>query len=113
MENDLQAIVAQTETILESVSSRSDWEQAKASISGPNGALTQIAKNIGSLAKEDRPTFGQALNQAKKRVEALFKTSLQSIEEQADLQEAGCETPRQSAVQLARTEPVWRDASMR
>ena len=55
MENDLQAIVAQTETILESVSSRSDWEQAKASISGPNGALTQIAKNIGSLAKEDRP----------------------------------------------------------
>ena len=89
VENDLQAIVAQTETILESVSSRSDWEQAKASISGPNGALTQIAKNIGSLAKEDRPTFGQALNQAKNVSRHSSKTSLQSIEEQADLQALG------------------------
>ena len=89
MENDLQAIVAQTETILESVNSRSEWEQAKASISGPNGVLTQAAKNMGSLAKEDRPAFGQALNQAKQRIEELFKNSLEGIEEQADLRSLG------------------------
>ena len=89
MENDLQAIVAQTETILESVNSRSEWEQAKASISGPNGVLTQAAKNMGFLAKEDRPAFGQALNQAKQRIEELFKNSLEGIEEQADLRSLG------------------------
>ena len=89
MENDLQAIVAQTVTILESVNSRSEWEQAKASISGPNGVLTQAAKNMGSLAKEDRPAFGQALNQAKQRIEELFKNSLEGIEEQADLRSLG------------------------
>ena len=79
MENDLQAIVAQAETILKTVSSRADWEQAKATILGPNGSLTQAAKGIGQLTKEERPAFGQALNQAKKKVEGFFKTSNVSI----------------------------------
>ncbi len=89
MENDLQAIVAQAETILKTVSSRADWEQAKATILGPNGSLTQAAKGIGQLTKEERPAFGQALNQAKKKVEGFFKTSNESIEAQADLASLG------------------------
>ena len=89
MENDLQAIVTQTAAILTSVSSRADWEQAKATILGPNGNLTQVAKSIGKLAKEDRPAFGQALNRAKKSVESLFQASLESIEAQADLASLG------------------------
>ena len=89
MENDLQAIVAQAETILKTVSSRADWEQAKATILGPNGSLTRAAKGIGQLTKEERPAFGQALNQAKKKVEGFFKTSNESIEAQADLASLG------------------------
>ena len=89
MENDLQAIVAQAETILKTVSSRADWEQAKATILGPNGSLTRAAKGIGQLNKEERPAFGQALNQAKKKVEGFFKTSNESIEAQADLASLG------------------------
>jgi phenylalanyl-tRNA synthetase alpha chain len=89
VENDLQAIVAQAETILKTVSSRADWEQAKATILGPNGSLTQAAKGIGQLTKEERPAFGQALNQAKKKVEGFFKTSNESIEAQADLASLG------------------------
>jgi len=89
VENDLQAIVAQAETILKTVSSRADWEQAKATILGPNGSLTRAAKGIGQLTKEERPAFGQALNQAKKKVEGFFKTSNESIEAQADLASLG------------------------
>ena len=63
-----QAIVAETETRISNLSSRSDWEQAKAVILGPNGNLTKAAKQIGNLSKEERPAFGQAINQTKKKL---------------------------------------------
>ncbi len=85
MENDLQAIVSQAEASQASISNRSDWDQAKAVILGPNGSLTQASKLIGKLPREEKPAFGQALNRAKKQVEALFATTLSRIEEQADL----------------------------
>lgn len=85
MENDLQAIVSQAEASQANISNRSDWDQAKALILGPKGSLTQASKLIGKLPREEKPAFGQALNQAKKQVEALFATSLSRIEEQADL----------------------------
>ena len=85
MENDLQAIVSQAEASQANISNRSDWDQAKAVILGPKGSLTQASKLIGKLPREEKPAFGQALNQAKKQVEALFATSLSRIEEQADL----------------------------
>ena len=89
MENDLQAIVSEAENNLRSVSNRAEWEQVKASILGPNGSLTQAAKGIGKLPKEEKPAFGQALNQAKKKIEALFGTLLSELEEKADLQSLG------------------------
>ena len=89
VENDLQAIVIQSETILSKATTRAEWEQGKASILGPNGSLTRIAKDIGKLPKEDRPAFGQALNQTKKQVESLFKISIDSIEAKADLSTLG------------------------
>lgn len=91
MEQDLQAIVVETVRKLEAVTNRSDWDNLKATILGPNGNLTQIAKGIGSLAKEDRPAFGQALNRAKKEIESGFKNSLSSIEGKADLLALGDE----------------------
>lgn len=89
MENDLQAIVSQAEASQANISNRSDWDQAKAVILGPKGSLTQASKLIGKLPREEKPAFGQALNQAKKQVEALFATSLSRIEEQADLNALG------------------------
>lgn len=89
MENNLQAIVVQAETVLKSISSRSDWELAKADILGPNGSLTQIAKGIGKLPKEDRPAFGQSLNLAKRSIETLFQSALTELEERADLASLG------------------------
>ncbi len=65
MENDLQAIVVQAETIIARVASQSDWEQAKASILGPNGSLTQAAKGIGKLSKEERDMLISAVENNK------------------------------------------------
>ena len=91
MEQDLQAIVVETVRKLEAVTNRSDWDNLKATVLGPNGNLTQIAKGIGNLAKEDRPAFGQALNRAKKEIESGFKDSLSLIEGKADLLALGDE----------------------
>ena len=89
MEKDLQAIVAQAEASLQSIASRADWEQAKASVLGPNGGLTQAAKGIADLPKEEKPAFGQALNQAKGRIEELFGNALAALDERADLESLG------------------------
>lgn len=90
MENpDLQKIVADAESSLPDVSNKPQWEQTKATFLGPNGSLTQFAKRIGAVAKEDRPAFGKALNQAKGIVESLFQNRLTAIEEIEDLKALG------------------------
>ena len=91
MEKNLQAIVEEAAKNLDSVANRADWDNVKATILGPNGSLTQIAKGIGGIPKEDRPAFGQALNRTKKEIEEIFKSSLTSIEQKADLEALGSE----------------------
>ena len=91
MEKDLQAIVDEANHLLDSVSNRPEWDNAKALILGPNGKLTQLGKGIGQLTKEERPVFGQKLNHTKKQVENIFKSSLLVIEEKEDLESLGAE----------------------
>ena len=86
MENqDLQKIIADAEASITDVSNKPQWEQVKATFLGPNGSLTQFAKGIATVPKEDRPSFGKSLNQAKGQVESLFQKSLIAIEELEDL----------------------------
>lgn len=91
MEKDLQAIVEDANSQLKTITSRSGWELVKATILGPNGSLTQMAKGIGKLPKEERPLFGQNLNRTKKELEKIFGSSLAKIEESADLKALGPE----------------------
>ena len=90
MENQhLQKIVADAGKFLAVVSSKPDWEQTKATFLGPNGCLTQLARGIGAVPKQERPAFGKALNQAKGEVEWLFQKRLSEIEEMEDLKSLG------------------------
>ena len=90
MENqDLQKIIADAEASITDVSNKPQWEQVKATFLGPNGSLTQFAKGIATVPKEDRPAFGKSLNQAKGKVESLFQKSLIAIEEFEDLKSLG------------------------
>ncbi|MFP6900678.1 MAG: phenylalanine--tRNA ligase subunit alpha [Opitutales bacterium] len=86
MQDQLQAILSETENALSAVEERAQLDQLKATVLGGNGSLTAVMKEIRSLSKEDRPAFGQAVNQVKTRLEELFRETLARIEVDADTQ---------------------------
>lgn len=81
MEEDLKKIVETAKQKVSAVTSRAGFEAFKAEITGPNGSLTRVMKNMGSVAKEDRPTFGKLINQAKQEVQSVYDSLLSGIEE--------------------------------
>lgn len=81
MEDDLKQIVESAKQKVTAVTSRAGFEAFKAEVTGPNGALTRVMKNMGSVAKEDRPVFGKLINQAKQEVQAIYDNVLAGIEE--------------------------------
>ena len=84
---DLQNIIADAEASIENVSDKPQWEQLKATL-GPNGSLTQFAKGIASVPKEDRPAFGKSLSKQRTSRIPLSK-GLIAIEELEDLKSLG------------------------
>ena len=89
MQEKLQAIVSETESALALVKDKPNLEQLKASVLGGNGSLTTLMKGIGSLPQEDRPAFGQIVNQTKTRLEDLFKEAVAALDAAADAQALG------------------------
>ena len=89
MEKNLQAILDNTQAKLDSLSTKPEWEILKATVLGPKGSLTLLAKGISTLPKEEKPAFGQALNRAKKKLEEMFQYSFSKIEEKSDLLSLG------------------------
>lgn len=81
MEEELKKIVETAKEKVSAVTSRATFEAIKAEISGPNGALTRIMKNMGSLPKEERPSFGKLVNQAKQQVQGFYNDVLAAIEQ--------------------------------
>ena len=84
MEDELSKIVESAKERIGAVSARPDFESVKAEITGPNGALTGVMKRMGSIPKEDRPSFGKLVNQAKQQVQGFYDEALAAIE-QAEL----------------------------
>lgn len=66
MESDaLAAISAATST--------ADLRRLHSQFLGKSGSIGSLMKELGSLAAEDRPAFGKAVNEAKGRVEAAYE----------------------------------------
>ena len=84
MEEQLQAILAETESALAAVEARFQLDQVKAFILGGNGKLTALMKGIASVAKEERPAFGQAVNKTKKQIENLLAQTASSLDNAED-----------------------------
>lgn len=80
MEEELKNIVETAKQKVAAVTSRAGFETIKAEITGPNGALTKVMKNMGSVPKEDRPTFGKMINQAKTQIQGFYDDALSKIE---------------------------------
>ena len=66
--DDLRTIEAEADRAIGGARSSSDLERAEVEYLGRNGRLTALLRGIGSLPAEEKPRFGQALNQAKARL---------------------------------------------
>lgn len=80
MKDILQAIQAEVESTVGTITARPAFEAFKATISGPNGKLTQAMKSMRDVPKEDKPAVGKLVNETKLRIEALYTEALARFE---------------------------------
>jgi len=84
MQDQLTALLAKAQTEFPALKTRPDFEAAKARYVGPNGELTALMKQMGTVPKEQRPAFGKLINETKTQLQALLDAALQRLE-QAEL----------------------------
>ena len=80
MQDLLSALLSKAQHELPQLKTRPDFESAKARFVGPNGELTALMKQMGSVSKEQRPALGKLINETKGQLQALLDVSLQRIE---------------------------------
>jgi phenylalanyl-tRNA synthetase alpha chain len=80
MHEQLSSLLAKASTELQSLRTRPELEAAKARYVGPNGELTAVMKQMGTVPKEQRPALGKVVNEHKGRLQALLDDALQRID---------------------------------
>jgi len=80
MQEQLSSILARAKAEFPSLRTRPEFEAAKARFVGPNGELTALMKQMGSVPKEQRPAFGKLINETKTQIQALLDATLQNID---------------------------------
>ena len=80
MQATLTALVAKAQTDLAALPNRPEFEAAKARLVGPNGELTALMKQMGTVPKEQRPAMGKLINETKARIQDLLDAALRRIE---------------------------------
>src|SRR3954467_5819360 len=79
MQDTLSALVTKATTELSALKTRADFEAAKARYVGPNGELTALMKQMGTVPKEQRPAMGKLINEAKGQLQAQLDGALSRI----------------------------------
>lgn len=80
MQEKLNGLAAKAQTDLAVLTSRPEFEAAKARLVGPHGELTALMKQMGAVPKEERPAVGKLINETKQRVQELLDAALSRIE---------------------------------
>lgn len=70
----LTKIMAQAKTDIEAASNATELDQVRITYLGKKGTLTERLKQLGKLSVEKRPQAGEAINDAKKMVQAAINT---------------------------------------
>ena len=81
MQEQLSTLLAKAASELQAIQTRPELEAAKARYVGPNGELTLVMKQMGSVAKELRPAMGRLVNDSKARLQALLDSRQRAIED--------------------------------
>lgn len=80
MEEQLAALVAQARQGVLAAADLNALEQLRVQYLGKKGELTDLLKGVSQLAVADRPKMGQAVNQAKRDLQALITTQTETLQ---------------------------------
>lgn len=78
----LQVILAAAKLAVEQAQDVKTLEQVRINYLGKSGQLTELLKQLGQIPAEQRPQFGQAVNQAKQELQSLIQSTEQSLQAQ-------------------------------
>src|ERR1700761_8761628 len=78
--NEIEPLKQSALTELKSAPDIATLEQAKGSYLGAQGRFTALMKQLGTLAKEERPAAGKLINQAKVELEAALALRRDELE---------------------------------
>ncbi|MCP3665682.1 MAG: phenylalanine--tRNA ligase subunit alpha [Gammaproteobacteria bacterium] len=89
---DLEQLVDQAKTAIDTVGSLADLDNARVLYLGKSGLLTAQLKLLGKLPKEERPQAGQAINKAKQALQARIEGRKSALEAEALRERLASET---------------------
>ncbi len=79
MQQDLDRLTQQALAAIDSATDPAALEQVRVQYLGKKGELTAQMKTLGGLPPEERPRAGQAINEAKERVQAALETRREAL----------------------------------
>jgi phenylalanyl-tRNA synthetase alpha chain len=78
--HNLQTIVAAAKSAIDQAQDVKALEQVRVTYLGKSGSLTELLKQLGQIPAEQRPQFGQAVNQAKQQLQALIEIQAERLQ---------------------------------
>ncbi len=72
VDNKIESLKASLEEALATVENQNELQQLKATYLGKKSELTQLMRHMKDLSNEEKPAFGQKINEAKQAFEALI-----------------------------------------
>jgi phenylalanyl-tRNA synthetase alpha chain len=86
MAEQLHQLEQEAQTALESVDGEDALAAWRSAYLGRKGRVTDAVKVLGTLPREERPAYGQRLNEIKQRLEAAYEARLEALKETVQAQ---------------------------
>ena len=80
MQEQLQTIISQAKTAVESVVDLAKLDEIRVQYLGKKGELTSMMKMLGKLSHEERPKAGQIINEAKQMVQGILNAKKRELD---------------------------------
>ncbi len=81
MQEQLQTIISQAKTAVESVVDLAKLDEIRVQYLGKKGELTSMMKMLGKLSHEERPKAGQIINEAKQMVQGILNAKKRELDD--------------------------------
>ncbi len=80
---DIEGLAAEASRQIEQAAKLAELDEVRVRYLGKSGLLTMQLKKLGTLPPEERPAAGQAINQAKQKLESAISSRKQELEHEA------------------------------